>query len=244
MTKNHSKLLSVIIPTYNRANFLTDAIKSINNQNYPNLEIIVVDDGSTDNTEELIQQLDDPKIKYIYQENKGPAAAKNTGLKAAKSDIIGFLDSDDLWPENKINLQLNLLLKSELEMLFGGVKHLILKNSRDKEFIEHSETYRRNSLGSALFKKSIFKKVGFFNEELTHWEDLDWILRAAEAGINVKKTKEITLIVRIHNENISRDIKRGEKFLSKVLKASIERRRSLKDGVEKLNLWSWLEANE
>lgn len=229
-------LISVIIPTYNRANFLHEAIESINNQNYSNLEIIIVDDGSTDNTKKIVKNLGS-NLKYIYQKNKGPAAARNTGLKVAKGEIIGFLDSDDLWPVNKLNYQLKELLNSDMEIIIGGVKHLMLKDSKNPKFVEHSVTYNRRSLGSALFKISAFKKVGFLDENLILWEDLDWFLRAHEFGIKILWQKKITLLIRVHRENMSRDVNRGNKFLSKVLRNSIKRKRFLKNnGVKNLNL--------
>lgn len=229
-------LISVIIPTYNRANFLHEAIESINDQNYSNLEIIIVDDGSTDNTKKIVKNLGS-NLKYIYQKNKGPAAARNTGLKVAKGEIIGFLDSDDLWPVNKLNYQLKELLNSDMEIIIGGVKHLMLKDSKNPKFVEHSVTYNRRSLGSALFKISAFKKVGFLDENLILWEDLDWFLRAHEFGIKILWQKKITLLIRVHRENMSRDVNRGNKFLSKVLRNSIKRKRFLKNnGVKNLNL--------
>ncbi|MGH7884319.1 MAG: glycosyltransferase family 2 protein, partial [Thermodesulfobacteriota bacterium] len=159
-------LISVIIPTYNRAHFLPEAIESIRKQNYLSIEIIIVDDGSTDNTKQLVQNLG-KSIKYIYQENKGPAAARNAGLRGVNGEIIGFLDSDDLWPPNKLKLQLSTLLNSSTtEIIMGGVKHLMLSNYDENEFIEHSESFSRNPFGCGLFKLSAFEKVGLLDEKL------------------------------------------------------------------------------
>lgn len=237
---NIKGLVSVIIPTYNRAGFLEEALKSVLNQTYSNLEIIVVDDGSTDNTKEVLKPFKD-KIKYFYQENKGPAAAKNTGLKSANGEYIAFLDSDDLWPSSKIEIQIENISDSEnVNIVMGGVRHQELSDFNKNEYKDLDETYNRNSLGCGLFKASTFKKVGLFNENLTYWEDLDWLLRAAELGIITERHSQIALIVRLHRENMSKNVEAANRFLSIVLKDSIARRRSKAKGkVEKVKLWSW-----
>jgi glycosyltransferase involved in cell wall biosynthesis len=93
-------LISIILPTYERAHFIEKAINAISQQTYSCWELIIIDDGSTDNTEELVKELSvniKNEIKYLKQENKGPAVARNTGIKKAKGDYVAFFDSDDLW---------------------------------------------------------------------------------------------------------------------------------------------------
>ena len=114
-------LVSVIIPTYNRASFLARAIESVLKQTYKNFEIIVVDDGSTDNTKEILEPLKD-KIKYILTENKGPAHARNTGMQVANGKYIAFLDSDDAYLPIKLESQVSFLEKdSEIGMVFSEI---------------------------------------------------------------------------------------------------------------------------
>ena len=98
-------LLSVIMPVYNGAEFLAEAVASIVAQAYQPLEIIVVDDGSTDETATIVQSLGG-EIRYLYQFNQGPAAARNAGLALAQGDLIAFLDVDDLWPADKLAQQM------------------------------------------------------------------------------------------------------------------------------------------
>ena len=100
-------LVSVIIPTYNRADLIGHTLESVINQSYRNLEIIVIDDGSVDNTEEVVKAIGDSRIRYIrHQTNCGGSTARNTGVEAARGEYIAFLDSDDIWVPNKIQLQL------------------------------------------------------------------------------------------------------------------------------------------
>ncbi len=100
-------LVSVIIPTYNRADLIGHTLDSAINQSYRNLEIIVIDDGSVDNTEEVVKAIGDSRIRYIrHQTNCGGSTARNTGIEAARGEYIAFLDSDDIWVPNKIQLQL------------------------------------------------------------------------------------------------------------------------------------------
>ncbi len=101
--------VSVIIPTYNRAHFLADAVESVLCQEYPDLEIIIVDDGSTDTTKALLARRYGKKIRYIYQENQGFAVARNKGVEVAAGEYIAFLDSDDIWKEHKLALQIGIM---------------------------------------------------------------------------------------------------------------------------------------
>lgn len=100
-------LISVVIPTYNRAHYVCEAIDSVLAQTYKNIEIIAVDDGSTDNTKDIIQQYSS-RIKYIYQNNAGPSAARNNGIKQSNGDLIAFLDSDDIWLAEKLERQVEI----------------------------------------------------------------------------------------------------------------------------------------
>lgn len=110
--------VSAIIPTYNRAHLVGRAIKSALAQTWQDLELIIVDDGSNDNTESLVNSFDDPRIRYIrHNVNRGVAAARNTGIKAAKGEYLAFLDSDDEWMTDKLERQLNVFKTSDLPHL-------------------------------------------------------------------------------------------------------------------------------
>jgi glycosyltransferase involved in cell wall biosynthesis len=110
------KLISVIIPTFNRANLLVKAIRSVKAQNYPNIQIIVADDGSQDDTAEIVAQFED--VEYYFQENKGQGAARNLGLKYAKGEYIASLDSDDIWDNNFLTTAVSALERYEVDFVF------------------------------------------------------------------------------------------------------------------------------
>lgn len=112
------RLVSVIIPTYNRVHFLLDAIKSVQNQTYSNIQIIVVDDGSADNTRHLVADLEN--VEYYYQENQGQGSARNLGLSKAKGEYITSLDSDDAWHQSFITEAVNCLEKNDLDFVFSN----------------------------------------------------------------------------------------------------------------------------
>ena len=105
-------LVSVIIPTYNRAHYVVEAVESVLAQTHKNIEIIVVDDGSTDGAEEILDPYKD-RIRYFYQENQGVSAARNLGIRNANGQYLAFLDSDDLWLPDKTELQLNFLKEND-----------------------------------------------------------------------------------------------------------------------------------
>ena len=102
-----SQLISVIIPAYNHAKYLSEAIQSVLNQTYQNFEILIVDDGSTDNTRQVVQNYTDQRIKYIYQENRGLAASRNAGLRVTQGEYVAFLDADDIFLPHKLEVQLD-----------------------------------------------------------------------------------------------------------------------------------------
>lgn len=112
--------VSVIIPTFNRANYVTAAIDSVLVQTYTDYEIIVVDDGSTDNTREVLRPYMD-KIHYIYQSNKGVSAARNTGIRAAQGNWVAFLDSDDRWHVEKLSIQMDFMERNSIKVCFTNV---------------------------------------------------------------------------------------------------------------------------
>ena len=178
-------LVSVIIPTYNRAQYICEAVDSVLAQTYRNIEVIVVDDGSTDNTEEILRQYDS-KIKYVFQNNAGPSAARNNGIKQARGDLLAFLDSDDIWLPEKLERQVQLMKQSRNTGLVScgsyiinasgeiTASSIIKKNHENKKlFLKELMVHNIISGGgsAALIKKKCFEKLGLFSEKLWIGED-------------------------------------------------------------------------
>jgi len=177
--------VSVIIPTYNREAFLKRAIKSVLGQTFQDFELIIVDDGSTDKTKELVDSFDNDKIKYIYQENSGGAARpKNTGIKIAQGEYIAILDSDDEWLPRKLEKQLK-FFENYPEISVIGCNFLI-NGRKEYKIPKYKNVFKRmlatDDIGPGsimVYKKEVFDKVGLFDENLKSSQDKEMRIRLA-----------------------------------------------------------------
>lgn len=193
--------VSAVVPTYNRAHLVGEAIRSVLAQSLPVCEVIVVDDGSTDGTKEAVGRLSDANpglIRYIRQENAGPGAARNRGIREASGDWVAFQDSDDLWLPEKIAWQVDFLRRNpRLEFVFGLMGNFEEGDSADHPEIrdagvyaycrEHGPNLRdffpqllaHNIVPtpSVLFRRESGLKVGGWREDIRCAEDYDWWLR-------------------------------------------------------------------
>jgi len=189
-------LVSVIIPAYNAEKFIEEAIKSAQNQTYKNIEIIVVDDGSTDGTAEIVKKLakKDKRIRYHHQKNKGVSIARNTAINYSKGQFIALLDQDDIWLPEKIKEQMILFDKNKrLVLVFSnaiffeegkGGLYLVLRKQRPRGRI-FRDLLKHNFIPcpTAVIKKSVLSQLGEgFDEELRMVEDYDLFLRVAYVG--------------------------------------------------------------
>jgi glycosyltransferase involved in cell wall biosynthesis len=187
--------VSVIIPTYNRAGLLREAIQSVLNQTYQDFEIIVVDDGSTDNTEEVMRKVDDDRIIYLkHKQNKGGAAARNTGIKHAKGEYIAFLDSDDLWCLHKLEKQVEILERHEdISFVYSNIMYIDSNGKfKAKGFslkrFRSGHLYRETLLREVmcgypqtwLIRKTCFEDIGDFDIEFKTSHDRDMSVRLAK----------------------------------------------------------------
>lgn len=214
--------ISAVIPAYNSAAFITDAIKSILKQSYPVYEIIVIDDGSSDDTYALVQALS-ANIRYHKQENRGPAAARNQGITMAQGEWIAFLDADDQWTHDKIKLQLATLARyPELHLIAGDMteidednqvltpsvldKHRLLtgylKDQGQPIACALAKLLAKNFIptGTVLVRRDTLLAVGMFNETIRYGEDLElWAKIAAYYPISC--LPEILMLRRLHGHN-------------------------------------------
>jgi len=222
-------MVSIIIPTYNYGKYLTETLQSVKNQSFRDWECIVIDDGSTDNTKEIVDIFisEDSRYKYIYQANKGVSSARNIGIKAASGDFIQFLDGDDLLQIDKIKSQIDAFEKYPLvDIVYNEVRFF------DDENIEHLKTSLTGKkqddwmpkvsangkevvalfskinfivTNAPLLKKSVFEKVGYFNETMKALEDWDFWMRCALANcyFHFNETENAFALVRVHQGSIS-----------------------------------------
>jgi len=190
---NTSSLVSVVIPTYNRAHIVGRAIRSVLSQTYHSFEIIVVDDCSTDNTKDVVKDFNDQKVKYIkHEKNRGPSAARNTGIKASIGEYIGFLDSDDEWFPEKLDKQVSKFqeLPDTVGVIYCGA--LIISDETGQVLRTRIPEFKGNVYFPALrglyvggscvslIRKECFQKVGIFDEALITAEDWEMSVRIAK----------------------------------------------------------------
>lgn len=223
---NQQLFVSVIIPVYNGEKYLVEAIKNVKNQNYQPLEIIVVDDGSTDKTAEIAAEFKD-SIRYVYQPNSGPSAARNLGIKIANGDVIAFLDVDDIWSDDKLQLQASYLLENPSVDIVQGLIQQIQRfedpENNHSIFQTVSNPYQFINLGSAIYQKSVFDKIGLIDETLQYAEDMDLFFRAWENNISKVVLDQVTLFYSKHDENMTKGKKLVELGFVRIYKKHLDR---------------------
>lgn len=211
-------LVSVVIPVFNGERFLREAVDSVLDQKYSPIEIIVVDDGSTDGAATVARSL---PVRYLHQTNQGPAAARNRGIEQAQGSLIAFADADDLWPASKLDLQLPHLIKDpKIDIVLGRIQQVMVDGPTQAQ-----DTGFSVNLGSAVMRKSVFERVGLFDETMRYSEDVDWFMRARESGAAIVTIDAVALLYRQHEQNMTRGKSTSELNVLKALKKSLDRRR-------------------
>jgi glycosyltransferase involved in cell wall biosynthesis len=208
-------IVSVVIPAFNHGNYILDTLGSVFGQTFPDYEVIVVNDGSPDNTADVLQPLiDSGRIRYIEQMNAGQAAARNRGIAEASGKFIAYLDDDDLWPADKLEWQVAALLDNESTLVVYGNYEVIgaqpVKRG-DDENRPPSEIYERlcsgNHIGPpsvALIRADALRAVSGFDETIKGADDWDLWLRLAEKG-GFEYQNRLALHYRLHETNASND---------------------------------------
>ena len=225
-------LVSIIIPTYNRSSYLKEAIESVLSQTYTHFELIIVDDGSTDNTEEVIRQFNDTRIIYIKKPNEGhPGKTRNAGLRIAQGDFIAFLDDDDKWLPEKLKEQIGAHIRKPRIMASYTFYSIIGKATQRDHHIFPAQIERNGFLleemirhgsfvltSTMCFRKEVFDRIGEFAEipNLRSGQDFDMWLRIAQHFEYLCIPHYLT-VYRLHSRAIS------ETFVHKRLFAIYER---------------------
>lgn len=188
-------LVSIIIPAYNAARYIKEALESALHQTYPNCEVVVVDDGSTDHTRKILEPyMEEGKIRYIYQKNKGLAGARNAGIRAARGAYIALLDADDLFLPEKVREQVEALESHpSYGVCYCDILHFT--DTTPRVFYHHRYNYPSGNILEPLLsvqfinpltivaRAEVFERYGYFDEQLRRSEDWDLWLRWAYAGV-------------------------------------------------------------
>jgi len=235
--------VSVILPVYNAARTLPEAVESVRAQQFDSMEIIVVDDGSTDDSREVVANLGSD-IRFFSQQNSGPAAARNVAIRESRGEIIAMIDADDVWPRGKLALQMDRLLANpEVDVVSGRIELVSLDGTPvgPQRLQTDDRKYAGVNVGAALFRRRVFDCIGLFDESLRFGEDQDWFLRAREQGLNILVLQEVTLIYRRHKGNMTHQKTASELLIPLALKKSLDRRRKMAKEAENLSSWASLD---
>lgn len=209
MDKIDDTLISVVIPVYNAEQYISAALDSVAAQTYRPLEIIIIDDGSTDESARRIAaaqaRLALP-IRTLFQENRGPAAARNQGLAVAQGEFIAFQDADDLWAMERLSLQRNILQSNPAASAVIGRAQFFydpVTTTPTPEQLDAPTWFF--GMHSGLYRRAAFEQVGNFNETLRYYEDIDWFRRAQTAGVTILAHNGVVLYHRRHAHNMTND---------------------------------------
>lgn len=207
-------LVSVIVPAYNQGPYLAEAVQSALGQTYPELEVIVVDDGSTDDTPNVAHAFSDPRVRYLRQENRGLSAARNTGIEASRGPYLTFLDSDDVFLPEKLTLLVGELTSHPRAGLAAGMALPInecgerIGRPFDRGLPEEGAHLLLGNplhVGSILLRRSWQERVGVFDESLPSYEDWDLWIRLARAGCPMRWIAAPVSLYRFHPAQMTRD---------------------------------------
>lgn len=224
------KSVSLIIPAYNAARYLKEALDSAIYQTRPPQEIIVIDDGSTDNTRDLVAYYG-PMVRYVYQENQGIGAARNAGVRLAQGDYVSFLDADDFWTSDKLERQMAVFQKQpEINMVFGWIQQFISPEISAAELQKWQcppDPMPGMHAGTMLIPKKDFEAVGYFRTDLRVSEFIEWYGRAQARGFKSHTIDQVLMHRRIHGQNtMLKQQNSSQDYLEAVRAALILKRRN------------------
>jgi len=221
--QSESKGISVVIPVFNGANYIVEAIDSVLAQSPAPLEIIVVDDGSTDDTPSVVGTFG-PPVTYHRQENRGTSAARNLGAALATGELLAFLDADDLWAPRKLALQLAAMADDpRLEIVFGHVQEFF---HTPMQAGDAGPAIPGLHPGAMLIRRPTFDRVGGFSEDFQQAEVVEWMARLMEREVMYRVIPDTVMYRRIHGSNKGRDNPVARSQYLHILKRHLDRRRA------------------
>jgi|ERR1700733_7087665 len=224
-------LISCVVPVFNGARFIGQALDSILSQTYRPIEVIVADDGSTDDTAGIVSSYGD-RVRRVSQVTAGPAATRNLGLRHAGGEFIAFLDADDLWHPEKLERQAaRFMARAELDACVTHVQLLweteLEEQKRALEGHPRAQPVPGYATTSLLARRELFETVGTFSTELWFADATEWFIRARERSVQIELLPDALVYHRMHGNNLTRrrSAASGAEF-ARVLKASLDRRRA------------------
>ena len=222
------------MPVYNGEAHVGEAISSVFGQTYRPLELIVIDDGSTDETAEVVRRCASPLLKYIQQPHAGTGAARNRGVGQARGDLVGHLDADDVWDQMKLDRQVAALeAHPEVEMVSGHIVEFYspeLSTEERRSIRAPRPPLPAFIMSAVLHRRRVLDRVGLWETKWRLGQDLSWHLRADEIGVKMHMLPDIVVYRRLHVANKGRLLKEFSADRLRVLKESLDRRRAQSDG--------------
>ncbi len=220
-------LVSVIIPVYNRDRYLAEAIESVLSQTYPAIELIVVDDGSSDRTAEVAQKY---PITYHFQPNGGISSARNAGIALAKGEFFAFLDSDDIWVTDKLAKQMAVFeFDPNLEAVFGYAQQFYspeLDETFRQRFRCPEEPIAAHIASAMLIQRAAFLRIGLFDTKLKTGIDISWYICAIEHQLQQVTLPDVVYHRRLHETNSGIIERHNANERIHILKAKLDRERA------------------
>jgi glycosyltransferase involved in cell wall biosynthesis len=223
-------LVSVIIPVRDMDRYLAEALRSVLAQDYRPIEVIVVDDGSTDDSAGVAASF--PGVICLRQARQGVPTARNLGIARAGGTFVAFQDADDIWKPSKLTVQMEWMLKHpETGYVAAFYRNFLEPGVARPTWVKEEQltSPQKGGISNLLVRRSVFDKIGVFETDQEFGADLDWVMRVKDAKIAAEILPDVLVSRRIHADNHSYRWNGGKGPLLKALKASIDRRRSSGD---------------
>lgn len=213
-------LVTVVVPAYNAEEYLDEALDALAIQDYPRVEVIVVDDGSTDATAMLARCRG---VRVLSQENAGPSAARNAGIACASGELVTFCDADDLFRPHKVSTQA-LYLAEHADVGCVLVHHdtFFAEGTQRPQWLTDERGVQPQS---AMVRRSVIERVGGFDPDYRLTEGLEWLSRMRDAGVRIETLDDVCVDRRIHGDNLSYQRAGLQHHMLRSLRARIERSR-------------------
>lgn len=226
----HRPLVSVVVPVHNCQRYLTQALRSVLDQTYRHLEVVVVDDGSTDGTPEILGRMSHPALRSIRHSHAGTAAALNRGIEETDGALVSFLDADDLWTPTKLALQVAALARDrQLDLVFGHLRQFHSPELTAAQRATIACTARPIPgvhRGTMLIRREVLVGVGPFSSAWRVCEFVDWYARAMALGLRSVVLPDVVMLRRLHSSNSTLSAPETRVEYVRIARAALHRRRA------------------